>query len=64
MSDDIRLVEGSDVRVNCAARGCRRLTVMVMEGKQYVKCPDCLSTTLVQFTRKSDGNWEMWSGRP
>jgi len=59
--EDVRLVEGSEILLNCAKSGDARIIVMVMEGKQQVRCPKCGGITKVEFKRADDGHFRMWS---
>lgn len=50
-----RLVEGSEIRVNCVGCGERQFAITVMLGQQNIRCPSCGNYNRYTFTADRDG---------
>ena len=61
MEGSIRLVEGSEIKVTCAACGQHQWLVTIIPGHQQLMCPKCKYRTEVEFWRDKEGGFGMRS---
>ena len=59
MGIDMRLVEGSEIRVLCTFCGKHQWTISIIQGVQRLQCPICAHPTKAEFQRTQDGGYSM-----